>query len=113
MGMNHTKSFTREVCVLTAVLCLLIALPATAEDWNLVGRHGECAPLASLKRKLPDMPDVRTPDDLAAYLDSKRMAYTRRTHSLGQATAVEFVVPEAGLAVLLAPESSCGRLGQQ
>lgn len=64
-----------------------------------------------LQRKLPDLPDVRSPEALAAYLDARRLRYSRRTVSLGRAQAVEFEVAEVGLAVLLAPESVCRSLG--
>ncbi len=53
-----------------------------------------------LQRKLPDLPDVRSPEALAAYLDARRLRYSRRTVSIGRAQAVEFEVAEVGLAVL-------------
>ena len=91
----------------SALLGLLIALPAAAQDWMLMGRHGECAPLSSLRRKLPEMLDVRSPDALAAYLDGRRIAYRRRDQPLGATTVVEFQVPSAGLAIAVAPASVC------
>lgn len=96
---------------LIALLAAGLATAVHAEDWSLVGRHGECAPLRVLQRKLPDLPDVRSPEALAAYLDARRLRYSRRTVSIGRAQAVEFEVAEVGLAVLLAPESACRSLG--
>ena len=76
--------------VLLGLLAAGLVTAVHAEDWSLVGRHGECAPLRVLQRKLPDLPDVRSPEALAAYLDARRLRYSRRTVSIGRAQAVEF-----------------------
>ena len=85
---------------------------AAAQDWSLVGRHGECAPIASLQRKLPDLPDVRTPQALLAHLDRKKLAYTTRTVTVAQGQWLEVQVPAAELAVVLAPQALCDRLSR-
>lgn len=95
-----------------AVLLLALAPSVAAQTWSLVGRHGECAPLSTLKRKLPDIPAVHTPEAFAAYLDSKKLHYTKRAHAVGQAQMIEFQVPEVGLSILLVPEVMCREMAE-
>jgi hypothetical protein len=95
--------------VLVAASAALLCSQAAAQDWSLFGRHGECAPISSLKRKLQDMPEVRTPEEFAAYLDLKRLKFTRQAHQAVGGGAVEFQVPDAGLAVLFVPRQLCGK----
>lgn len=80
---------------------------AATKEWKLMGRHGECVPIASLKRKLPDLPDIRSPDDLAAHLDLNRHKYTRNPLKSGPAVAVAFQVPDVGLAIILVESRHC------
>lgn len=95
--------------VLVAASVALIGSQAAAQEWSLFGRHGECAPISSLQRKLQDMPEVRTPEEFAAYLDLKRLKFTREAHQASGGGAVEFQVPDAGLAVLFVPRQLCGK----
>jgi hypothetical protein len=93
---------------LVVASALLACSQAAAQEWRLFGRHQECAPLSSLKRKLPDMPDVRTPQAFSAYLERKGLTFTRQAHPTAGGEAVEFQVPDAGLAVLFVPRPLCG-----
>ena len=94
---------------LVAAFAVLVCSQAAAQEWSLFGRHGECAPISSLKRKLVGMPEVRTPEEFSAYLDLKRLKFTRQAHQAVGGGAVEFQVPDAGLAVLFVPRQLCGR----
>lgn len=100
---------SRQHRVLVA-LALALATQGTAiaaEDWRLAGRHGECAALDSLKRKLPDLPTIDSPDALARHLDAKGLRYTRRQETSAAARMEQFEVPDAGLAILLVPARLC------
>lgn len=94
---------------LLAASAALVCSQAAAQEWRLFGRHGECAPISALKRKLQDMPEVRTPEEFEAYLDLKRLKFTRQAHQAGGGGAVEFQVPDAGLAVLFVPRQLCSK----
>ena len=80
---------------------------AQADEWFLLSRHGECAPLSALRHKLPSAPNFRTPDDFSAYLELEHIQYTRQVHSDMRGQMVEFRVPDKGLAVLLVPATRC------
>jgi hypothetical protein len=85
-----------------------VALAAAPEEWALAGREGGCAPIESLKRKWDDLPAVRNPDDFERWLRVKGLAFTRKAHGLGSAgEGVEFVVPAAGLALMMVPRRVC------
>ena len=86
-----------------AILAISIARPAFAGDWLLMSHDGECAGLDILSRKLPDLPTVRTPDEFESYLKSARLGYSRKTHGNDAQSPIEFVVPSAGLSVVLVP----------
>ncbi|TWO73328.1 hypothetical protein FN976_00325 [Caenimonas sedimenti] len=92
---------------LLAVSATLLCANANADAWSLFGRHGECAPISSLKRKLQDLPGIQTPDEFSAYLQSKRLQFTRQNLHAGAAGAVEFQVPEAGLSLVFVPHRVC------
>jgi hypothetical protein len=88
---------------------MLVCGTANAQEWSLLGRHGECAPISTLKRKLQDMPEIRTPDEFSVYLESKRLKFTRQVHQTGASAAVSFDVPDAGLAIVFVHRQQCGK----
>lgn len=95
------------LCALALFMLLDGHAQATQAAWQLLGRHGECAPIAALKRKLPDLPAISTPDELAAHLEAKRLKFTRSPLKGGPDGAVEFNVPDAGLAIVLVEARHC------
>lgn len=97
------KGLLRASLLLPAALGLASAAPA-AEDWMLAAREGGCHPISSLRRKLPELPDVRTPAALEAWLRTRGFALTRRDHG---PEAVELEVPAAGLHLMLVPARRC------
>ena len=89
---------------------LLPVVPALAQDaerWFLFGRHGGCSEIAELRRKLPDMPDIRDPRAFVAYLQAKGLKYTERPQQVPVGSATEVQVPEAGLSLLFANGQFC------
>lgn len=101
--MNRPK-IINAIAILIGVL---ITQPVTAAEWLLLSRHGECAPLDALKKKLPSLPDLNSPDDLAAYLQARHVKYSRKVHSGNHTELHEFQVPSEGLSVILAPRQQC------
>ncbi|MFZ5757125.1 MAG: hypothetical protein ACOY3X_09495 [Pseudomonadota bacterium] len=99
---------SRKALLLNASLAALTAaMPARAAEWLLLSREGGCATLDVLQRKLPDLPPVQTPDQLEAYLKTAGLQYSRKAHPDGGRGFQEFVVPSAGLSVVLAPRTQC------
>jgi hypothetical protein len=72
-----------------------------------MAREGGCHPIASLARRLPDLPEIRDPDGFERYLRARGWAYTHKTHAAGTGQAVEFVVESRGLALLFATRELC------
>lgn len=93
--------------LIAALAALTVATPGRAADWLLLSREGGCAPLDVLGRKLPDLPPIQTPDQLEAYLRTSGLHYSRKQQSDGGGGFQEFLVPSAGLSVVLVPRARC------
>lgn len=93
--------------LIAALAALTVATPGRAADWLLLSREGGCAPLDVLGRKLPDLPPIQTPDQLEAYLRTSGLHYSRKQQSDGGGGFQEFLVPSAGLSVVLVPQTQC------
>lgn len=94
-----------------SVLLACVAIsPAAAETrWMLMARHGECAEVASLKRRIPDLGDVADP---VAFADKMRRSGHQVTSSdvaVPGGKAVEVKVPEKGLALLFVTAELCAK----
>jgi hypothetical protein len=75
----------------------------------LMARHGECAEVASLKRRIPDLGDVA---DSVAFADKMRRSGHQVTSSdvaVPGGKAVEVKVPEKGLALLFVTAELCAK----
>ena len=107
--MASPSTRTSRLHALVVAWAALWCSQAVAQEWSLFGRHGECAPISSLKRKLQDLPEIRTPEEFSAYLESKRLKFTRQAHRAAWGGVVEFQVPDAGLAIVFVPRRLCGK----
>lgn len=76
-------------------------------QWFLFGRHGECADVAVLKRRLPDLPAITGPDEFVRYLRAKGVQYTEQPHPVPAGRAVEVQVPDRGLALVFVTAEMC------
>jgi hypothetical protein len=101
----HEKTRLLPVTVLLALTQADGAL--AAEQWFLFGRHGGCSEIASLRRKLPDLPDVRDPQAFLQFLETKRLRFTTQAHAVSSGKVLEVHVPEAELSLLFATEQYC------
>ena len=93
------------LCTL-AVICTVLAAQAGSQ-WFLFGRHGECADVAVLKRRLPDLPSIAGPDEFVRYLQAKGVQYTEQPHPVPAGRAVEVQVPDRGLALVFVTAEMC------
>ncbi len=99
---------SKHTMITMALLAGLVAgQSAQADEWYLLSRHGECAPLSALRFKLHSAPDFKSPDDFSAYLDHEHISYTRQVHSDAAGQMVEFRVPDKGIAAVFVPEDRC------
>jgi len=78
-----------------------------SEKWFLMSRHGECAEIKSLQRKIPDIEGVNDPQSFSKLMKEK--GYKVITNELKelQGKAVEVSVPDKGLSLIFVVESVC------
>jgi hypothetical protein len=94
------------------LLALLAGAPLqAAEQWFLMGRHGECAPIASLKRKIPDLGGVTGPQAFAELMRANGYAATITRQPLPRGAAFEVVVPAKELALVFVSAELCAASG--
>jgi hypothetical protein len=96
---------------LGAVLaCIATAAAAVEPRWMLMSRHGECAEVATLKRRIPDLGGIADP---AAFADRMRRdghrVSSRELALPGGGRAVEVKVPEKELGLLFVPDVLCAK----
>lgn len=104
------RTLGRAVNLVAATIAAVVATPRAsfaAEPWALAAREGGCFPIATLKRKLPDLPAVQDPQAFADYVRSKGWSYTQTPHRLGSGRGVEFTVPSQGLALMFVTSELC------
>ncbi len=91
------------------VALLIGASPeAFSEDqWLLMARHGECAPIESLKRKVPDLANVSDPYSFVKLMRQNGHAATAAEVPETGGRAVEVKVPERGLSLIFARRQLC------
>ena len=96
------------VLVLAAGLLSSGATTAVAADkWFLMARHGECAEVSSLKRKVPDLGEVRDPVAFAALMRAKGHQVTTSDLPVPKGRAQEVKVPAAGLFLVFVTAEVC------
>ncbi|MBH0191102.1 MAG: hypothetical protein HP492_04910 [Nitrospira sp.] len=96
--------------ILAAVMCCGFAGENDAfaiPEWFLFSRHGECAEIASLKRKVPDLGEVRDPDAFITLMRDKGHRVTVIETSVPNGRLVEVTVPDQGLAVAFVTAALC------
>ncbi len=100
-----------DVWSLVAALCMSATVAPTlqaAEQWSLMARHGECASVASLEHKVPELGEVRDPQAFAALMRKGGQKVTVKQIPTGMGSAYEVVVPERELSLVLVPTGVCG-----
>lgn len=70
----------------------------------LMARHGECAEIAALERKVPDLGNVRDPAAFAQQMRRRGYAVTAKEMPGG---AVEITVPAKNLALVFVTADKC------
>lgn len=83
------------------------ASAASAQQWMLLGRHGECVPVSSLKRKVPEAAELRTPEEFVRRMQAKGHLVQRASVAGTQGRAVEVKVPALELALVFAMHELC------
>lgn len=92
-----------------AIAALLLAGQSAhaADEWLLMGRHGECVPVRSLERKVPDLGGIADPDAFIRHMRGKGLTVTSTAMPVRRGAAVEVRVPEKELALVFATRELC------
>ncbi len=89
-------------------LAVLAATPLrAAEPWFLMSRHGECARIESLVRRIPDLGAVADPQSFVETMRGKGHAATIVEHALPKGAAFEVRVPDKELSLLFVTADVC------
>lgn len=89
-------------------LALLAGTPLQAsEQWFLMARHGECAKIESLKRKVPDLGAVADPQSFTALMRKNGYATTITQLALSNGEAFEVIVPAKELSLVFVTADLC------
>lgn len=94
------------------VLVGMAGLPAfAAERWFLMGRHGECADVASLRRKVPELGAIRDPDGFVALMRQQGVEVSVVAIPLPRGQARELRVPARELGLVFVTAELCEGAG--
>ena len=103
-----------EALRLIPLLSLLVCAPLQAAgQWYLLARHGECAPVESLKRKVPDLGSFADPQSFAALMRARGHAVTITPQAVPKGSAFEVIVPARELALVFVTADRCGPSAQR
>ena len=81
-----------------------------ADRWFLMARHGECASIRSLERKLPDIGNIAEPDAFVKFILAKGLKVSSKPVPVQAGSAFEVLVPERELSLLFVTAELCSRI---
>ena len=95
------------VSLLSITTFITVAHSDDTEKWFLMARHGECAEIKSLQRKVPDIEGINDPQSFSKLMKEK--GYEVITNELKelQGKAIEISVPDKRLSLMFVVESIC------
>jgi hypothetical protein len=95
---------------LSGLACLSLTMPPSAEaggQWFLMSRHGGCADVGVLKRKVPDLGKIGDPDAFASFMRQKGYEVTSSPLSVPKGRAQKVSVPKKGLFLIFVTAELC------
>lgn len=107
------SDLTKILVVTILLLFVGRSISLAASDWLLMARHGECAEIGSLKRKVPDLGDVRDPSAFIKFMRDKGYQVTVNEVSTPKGKAVEVKVPERELFLMFVTPEVCQQLRRE
>ena len=91
------------------VLVGWVSAAQAEQQWFLMTRHGDCADVASLKRKVPDLGAVRDPESFVKLMREKGHQVQTSEMDNPNGKIVDVRVPERELALMFVPAALCER----
>ncbi|MCG6877233.1 MAG: hypothetical protein LJE97_19250 [Betaproteobacteria bacterium] len=100
----------RTSAALAGLTCLTLMAPGAtlaAERWFLMSRHGDCVEIGVLKRKVPDLGEVSSPDGFASFMRQKGYEVTSTQVPVRRGKAQEVKVPQKELSLIFVTSEMC------
>ena len=104
------RSGPRIFFALAGLVCAGLAVSTAlqaAERWLLMSRHGECAPIQVLERKVPALGEVSDPEAFVRSMRQRGYEATLNRFSVPRGKAYEIKVPEKGLFLIFVTSEMC------
>lgn len=99
------------IFVFIPLLQPLEAQTGESETWYLMARHGECHKMEVLKRKIPGIVGVNNPESFKKLMESMgHKTIIKKLEGL-EGKAVQAIVPDKGLDLMLVKKSICKEFG--
>lgn len=83
------------------------ASASSSEKWFLMSRHGECAEVKSLQRKIPDLGNIEDPQSFTMFMEGKGHKVIANELKETQGQAFQVAIPEKGLSLMFVKGSMC------
>jgi hypothetical protein len=83
------------------------ASAGSSEKWFLMSRHGECAEVKSLQRKIPDIGNIEDPQSFTMFMEGKGHKVIANELKEARGQAFQVGVPEKGLSLMFVKGSMC------
>lgn len=93
--------------LLVAVVLISTASADNSEKWFLMSRHGECAEIRVLQRKIPDMDNIEDPQSFIMLMEGKGYEVISSESKELQGLALDVKVPEKELSLMFVKGSIC------
>ena len=101
------------LCSVVLLLFIERSVALAASEWLLMSRHGECVEVQSLKRKVPDLGEIRDPSVFAKLMRDKGYQVMMNEVSTPKGKAVEAKVPERELSLMFVTPEVCQQSGRE
>jgi len=105
---------SRTSATLTILVCLGLITPPSAqaaERWFLMSRHGDCAEVGTLKRKVPDLGEINDPHAFAKFMRQKGYDVTSTPAAVPKGKGQEVKVPGKDLHLMFVTSEMCSSSG--
>ena len=105
---------SRTSATLTILASLGLITPPSAqaaEQWFLMSRHGDCAEVGTLKRKVPDLGEINDPHAFTKFMRRKGYDVTSTPAAVPKGKGQEVKVPEKDLYLIFVTSEMCGSSG--
>jgi hypothetical protein len=91
-----------------AVLLLAAAVASAAADrWMLISRHGDCAEIKAVERKVPDLGAVRDPDSFVKLMRERGHTVFAKEQAAAAGPMVDVRIPDKALSLIFVTAEMC------